>query len=163
MAIRLNLFSNPFVREHPTYDDVNDTFDELVKYYPKFWIDTTGGSITGSGTETTIATVTIPAGSLGSSAALKITASVKQSGGSGSGTTNGTYRLKIAGVTKETLELITLDTSVISPAGILQHYETGVDNTGSVTVIITGQLGTNTSNIAYCESLIVEGFEKVRT
>lgn len=122
--------------------------------------DNTGGNLTSSVAETTVVTYTIPANSVATG--IFVMAPIRfinqDSGGASS---SGTFKLKIAGSTVKTIDLISWDHGVGSASNkfgtSFMYFDTSADYTGAVTVLITAQ-NSDTQNTAWVDSFHIFGF-----
>ena len=159
MAIKLtSLGGTDWGEEALKPTDLRDTINEsLVQIYS----DNTGGSHSGDTTETDLATITITQNDLNSNATIVVNAGILQNATTGSGSTTGTYRLKVGGTTQKTITLSTADTEFAKSGTSFVYSQTAVDCTaGNVIVKITGQLSGNTGNAANCVGLTVLGYNR---
>lgn len=121
--------------------------------------DLTVGSITGTTTETTIGSVTIPANTVTGGIVVIVM------GRGNLDQTNGlTLRIKIGAAaseaTKETLIMNKPETTGEKKESIFLHcYETAQTWTNEISVIVTGENSSVSGTlVSYCESIIVLGY-----
>jgi hypothetical protein len=134
--------------------DLNDTFTATR---PLFYQDGTGGTMSGT-TETDLASITIAASALGSSATLFITAGVEARDTDSGGAVTGTFKIYVGGVQKESINLGGSTNSNTSGSS-LSWIEMGVDTTaGSTEVKVTGDTSGASGLTAACNSLQVIGY-----
>jgi len=128
--------------------DLDDTYNS---FYRKAYADNTGGSHTGT-TETDVATLTIGAGELGTTASLIISA-----GCSANYNVNCTLtlRLKVDGATVKTITF-TNGNNISYPSFDFNYLHASLDNTSAVIVKVTAQASV-TGNSIKCDGLTVDG------
>jgi len=165
MAIRnAQLGRTDFVNGEVLYDyDLDDTnnaiIDAIADSKTRFYSDNTGGSNL-TATETVVATLTIPAGNLGTNASLLISSGIYAvSSGSGNIST-ATFKLYIGGVAKKTITLYIGDNASVESSGSSFNYlENGVDNTGTVTIEIKSSASGANPAGQYCFGLTTMGIK----
>ena len=158
MAIRnLKLGGTDWIKEHPTYQDLNDTNDAIIKKLSYIYADNTGSS-SNSITETDLATVTITQNDLGSTGTIIIHSGLRTTQNDNN-TRTCTFKLYINGVVVKTIS-ITGVSSINRVSYVLNYVSTLLDTSaGNVIVKITST--SSTINITgYCDNLIVQGYEE---
>lgn len=148
MTVRGILGTDDFTKEGATYQDLNDTVNNLAtRFYSDNTIDTIGTAVLNNTTETDLLTLTITQDDLGNNVTLEIHGSAI-SNNSGSGSNYTVFRLYVGGVLKATRDSRSLAGVTETVTSNFNWVETGVDVTaGNVIVKITEQRAGSASNI----------------
>lgn len=129
MAIRNEFIgTTDFTEEGLRPTDLNDTFDAVLQ---QTYADNTGGSVSGSTTETDLATVTIPANDLNNNATLMIQAAIRHNSTNNLAITF-TWRLYVDGSVVKTINhSVAVTNNANDGAGSIVYRHTGLDLTSS--------------------------------
>lgn len=133
-------------------NDINKS--NLLKYVTS---DMTSASHTGDTTETTLATLTVPANTV-QTAIIILGSFSGNCAEAGSGT--NTYRIKIGASGSETTKqtvVVDADANFSGEGGSLVWYETGQTWTAAVSVLITGECGHSTGTVEL-DSVVILGY-----
>jgi len=159
MAIRNNLKGGTdWVKEHPTYQDMNDTQDS---FYRKVYADNTGGSHNGDTTETDLATITITQDDLGDDFSANINA-VMRTASNNTDSITGTFKLYVNGSAVKTINTQSGNLGGGDPWLIgcgFAYLASSLDSTaGNIIIKVTGTCSTATSAncTVYCDGLTVD-------
>ena len=139
--------------------DLNDTNNT---FFTKSYSDNTGGSVTNTTTETTLATVTVLTADFNSGStnvSFIIDSGVEAFNNDATGRVC-TFRIKVGGVTVKTItsdSLSTASSNPISQSFSINNLDTGNDlSSSNVIVIVTAQWSTASANaVAKVEGLAV--------
>lgn len=129
-------------------ESLEDNIDN--KLLTQIYTDNTGGNVSGTTSETTIVTYTIPANTVRTGILVMAGITFKGSQG-GTGAQTGTFRLKINGTTVKTIALTTdsfavgADDTIVGTAFF--YYDNTQNWTGSVAVLISGENSVNAGGV----------------